>query len=206
MPERHCARPLLPSLFPTREVPRGALRFSRNTWTPPSPSTGRPEPRGFMIPCPGQCPGPAGPPGRAGARPGRTRAVEPFARRFAHAAEGASRCSEIAAILRARLSPRPSISPWCLLCGPGRQRLASGTASCHSLQRARGHTGRGPGGRVLWQALPSAAPESGPRITRNPQSRFRFAKGNVCARCGVRVDLQGAKETTFQSRERGKCG
>lgn len=75
MPEQHCAGPLSPSLFPTREVPRGALSFSPSTWTPPGPRS----PEASSPPVQASALDPRGPPGRIAAQPGSTRAAEPFA-------------------------------------------------------------------------------------------------------------------------------
>lgn len=138
------------------------------------------------------------PPRRAGARPGGTRAAEPFAWKFAHATEGASGCSETTVVsqeqrLGSHKSQATHFSPAPLL---GSGKTQAGLWHSVLLYFAEGQAAPRAGiwGRVLRWALPSAAPMQGPRITRNPQTGLDLQRKRFAC-CRVRVDPHGAKET-----------
>lgn len=134
-----------------------------------------------------------------------------MAPRFAYAIEGASGCSETAA------SPRSQGS------GP-QQPQAKHFSRAQPLRSSRENAGRpearrpalpyfakrlaapgpGLGARVLWWALPSAAPVQGLRIIRNPQNPFRMEKGNVCTLSGQGGPARG-KRNHVSKQARGKC-
>lgn len=132
-----------------RRSPRGCSASLPNTWTPPSLSPGRPGAWGFLSPGSGQCPGP-------GALPAELELGlwEPsrgaLSLRVAHATEGASGCSDTAAVPQEqRLGPHESQAThfsWPPPLGPGKRRPVYGTVPRSTSQRGRLHPGRDLGG------------------------------------------------------------
>lgn len=174
--------------FPPEKSPGGALRFSSNTWTPPSPSIGRPEPRNFVNSCPAQRPGLAGPSRLCLGSAWENRVC----RALAHAAEGANGRSETSAIPQCRGSG-PSGTPGHkqFSRGAASAEPAWGAASCGSLQRDRRLRGWDLGVAFSDGRSRLQRPRKPPRLSGIPKARLDLRK-EMLARCRVGVDSQGA--------------
>lgn len=100
---------------------------------------------------------------------------------------------------RARISPRPSLSPEVPTPRSGETPPAWDTASCRSWQRDRRHPGRDLGGDLSGVRSHLQRPCKTPGLSEIPKARLDSRK-EVFARCQVRVDPQAAKETTSLSK------